>query len=146
MKSNLKQFQHTGVVKVMDVDTGSVEALWVTKPTNTSTQKGQAEENRSKKNHALSHGIKKGAGIIKKVQWESICFRRRRHAKHFYSCRIRVGDWATLPAHTEREGDCWIGQGSERSLSVTASLQRAQNHSNTVEQSKHTPPIFNFFH
>lgn len=89
---------------------------------------------------------KKGAGIIKKVQWESICFRRRRHAKHFYSCRICVGDWATLPAHTEREGDCWIGQGSERSLSVTASLQRAQNHSNTVEQSKHTPPIFNFFH
>lgn len=57
--------------------------------------------------------------------------------------------WATeqrSPLAWKREGECRIGQGGERSLSVTASLQRAQNHSNTVEQSKHTPPIFNFFH
>lgn len=50
----------------MDVDTGSVEALWVTKPTNTSTQKGQAEENRSKKKHALTHGIKKEPALLKR--------------------------------------------------------------------------------
>lgn len=57
--------------------------------------------------------------------------------------------WAselTLPARVPVNGDCRIGQGSERSLSVTAPLQRARNHSNTAEQSKHTPPIFNFFH
>lgn len=69
-----------------------------------------------------------------------------RHAKHFHSCRRRVGEWVTLPARVPVSGNCWIGQGSERSLSVTASLQRARNHSNTAEQSKHTPPISNFFH